>query len=81
MDIKKVVRCSNHKTHNGNILAVVDKGAVYIKCPDRGCRRWTKITLNLPGLNIDLRDAGIMQQVMPENYHLTLEPATTVVNT
>jgi hypothetical protein len=79
---KKVIRCSgplcNHE--NGNILLAFDKNRIYVKCRNRDCKRWTRITLKIPGLCIDLADAGIVQEVLPEDYHLHLENATVVVS-
>lgn len=78
---KKVIRCSgfncNHET--GNILLAFAKDRIYVKCRNRDCRRWTRITLRIPGISIDLNDAGIVQEVLPEDYHLNLETATVVV--
>ena len=81
MKAKKVIRCQGdvHKAHQGNILVAISENALYVKCQDRGCKRWTRITINIPGIKINLLDAGIIQDAMPEEYHLTLEPATVVV--
>jgi hypothetical protein len=81
MQPKKVIRCQG-KTHGdrqGNILIAISGPSVYIKCQDRDCRRWTKLTFNIPGLKLDLSVAGVLQEVLPEGYHLDLEPAMTVV--
>lgn len=78
---KKVIRCASdvHKKHQGNILCAFEGNTIYIKCNDRDCKRWTKLTLNVPGIEIDLSDAGIVQESLPENYHLHLISAITVV--
>jgi hypothetical protein len=81
MQNKLVIRCQD-KTHgekHGNILCAVSENNIFIKCQDRDCHRWTKITFSIPGIKLDLRTAGIVQESMPEDYHLHLEPATTVV--
>jgi hypothetical protein len=81
MQPKKVIRCQSkiHTEHQGNILAAVEGNSLFIKCPDRGCRRWTRLTIIIPGIKFNLSEAGIVQDVMPEDYHLHLEPATVVV--
>ena len=78
---KRVVRCSGpqHVSHPGNILCALEGNRIYLKCQDRGCSRWSRISLSFPGLSLDLAQAGIVQETLPEGYHLHLEPATTVV--
>lgn len=78
---KKVIRCGDPRCNHeqGNILLAFDRNRIYVKCSNRSCRRWTRITLKIPGLQIDLSDAGIVQDVMPEGYHLHLEAATVLV--
>jgi len=78
---KKVVRCqgSIHTKHEGNILIAYGGSSIYVKCNDRDCKRWTKLTINIPGLKINLPESGITQEVLPQDYHLHLEPATTAV--
>jgi hypothetical protein len=81
MQSKKVIRCQGqtHGERQGNILVAISGPSIYVKCQDRDCHRWTKITLNIPGLKIDLSTAGMVQEVLPDGYHLDLEPAVTVV--
>jgi hypothetical protein len=78
---KQVVRCqgSIHTRHEGNILIAFSGSDLYVKCNDRDCKHWTKISINIPGLKIDLSEVGITQEVLPSDYHLHLEPATSVV--
>jgi len=79
---KSVIRCqgSIHTKHEGNILIAYDGNSIYVKCNDRDCKRWTKLTINIPGININLSESGIVQEVLPADYHLHLQPATTVVS-
>jgi hypothetical protein len=81
MKNKKVIRCQSptHRGLQGNILIAVSGSTIFAKCNDRDCHRWTRITINIPGVNINLSEAGIVQESLPEGYHLDLEPATTVV--
>lgn len=78
---KQVIRCQGHihTKHEGNIILAYSGSDLYVKCNDRDCKRWTKVTINFPGLKIDLSEAGITQEVLPADYHLHLEPATSVV--
>ena len=80
---KKVIRCDGdvHTQHTGNILVAIGGNSMFVKCGDRGCKRWTKITISIPGIKINLSEAGIIQEVMPQDYHLHLEPATTAIGT
>lgn len=81
MNAKKVVRCESeiHTKRPGNILCAFDGNSIFILCQDRDCKRWTRLTLNVPGISLNLNDAGITQEAMPKGYHLTLEPAQTAV--
>lgn len=82
MKAKLVIRCQskNHSGRQGNILCAVSGSSLFVKCQDRDCHRWTKITIGINGIRLDLTSAGLVQEIMPEDYHLTLEPATTVVS-
>lgn len=82
MSVKKAIRCSDpHCNHGeGNVLLSFDGDKIYVKCRNRDCRLITRITLRIPGINLDLNSAGIVQEVLPEDYHMTMEPATTVVS-
>jgi hypothetical protein len=79
--MKSVIRCQAkiHTEHQGNILMAFEGNAIYVKCPDRGCRRWTKLTISINGIKLNLSNAGIVQDVLPEDYHLTIGPTTTLV--
>jgi hypothetical protein len=77
---KKVIRCQSDKHQtNGNILVALSDKSIFVKCNNGVCKSWTKITLNIPGLRLDLSEAGITQEVLPDDYHLHLENATSVV--
>ena len=78
---KKVIRCAGkiHGDHLGNILLAIGKDCLFVKCQDRACKQWTKITLNIPGIDLDLAEVGIVQENLPADYHIHITPATTVV--
>lgn len=71
------VRCQNHE--NGNVICIVADNGIIVKCPDGNCRRWTKITFNIPGIKLNLKNAGITQEMYPEKYHLSIKNATTIM--
>ena len=79
---KKALRCSNPTCNhgNGNVLLALEGKRIYVKCRNRDCKRISRITIRIPGIDIDFNSAGIVQEVLPEGYHLDLEPAATVVS-
>lgn len=81
MKPKKVIRCQSekHDKSQGNILVAFSDNSIFVKCNNGICKSWTKITLSIPGIRIDLTEAGITQEILPEDYHLHLEPAVSVV--
>ena len=83
MRSKKVISCSDPNCNhgNGNLLLAFQNNRIFVKCRNSDCRRWTRLTLRIPGININLEEAGVVQEVMPEGYHLDLEKAMTVVGT
>jgi hypothetical protein len=62
-----------------NILLAFEGNSIFVKCRDWDCKRFTKLTFNFPGLKIDFKDAGIVQEVMFADYHLSLENSVTVI--
>ena len=69
----EVARCRNNRVHFrsdgvGNILFVMEGNSIYAKCTDRGCKRWTRMEISLPGVNIDFSNAALIQSLMPKNF-------------
>jgi hypothetical protein len=82
MGAKSVIRCASPMCSGNekpNILLAFEGNSIFVKCRDWDCKRFTKITVNIPGIKIDFKDAGIIQEVLPADYHLSLEPACSVV--
>jgi len=81
MSNKKVVRCQSDKCgkEKSNILFAIEGNSIYVKCRDWDCKKWSKISFVVPGLEIDLSKCGIVQEALPEDYHLHIEPAASVV--
>lgn len=79
--VKKAIRCSDRQCNHGdgNVLLAFDRNRIYVKCRNRDCKKITRLTIRIHGININFNDAGIVQEVLPEDYHLDLERATTVV--
>ena len=80
---KKVITCSGAagQNHQANILLAFGKDTVFVRCNDRYCKRWVRVRVNIPGINLNFQKAGITQEVLPEEYHLHLRAATTVIGT
>lgn len=67
----KELRCQNpvHEIkESGNLLFVVDKDSLYVKCNDRGCKRWTRITIQQPGVESNYNNAIFETVPMPEGF-------------
>lgn len=81
MTEKKVIRCSDgHCNHgNGNILLVFEGNKIFVKCRNGDCRRLTRLTIRIPGIDIDLSNAGIVQETLSLDYHLDFKSAVTAV--
>jgi hypothetical protein len=61
-------RCKNEIAHlrnghpmDGNIVMFMGKDTITVRCNNAACRHWTTIQLTLPGIDLDLRKAGITQ--------------------
>ncbi len=74
------IRCDGeiHRKHPGRLLIVYDRDALYVKCPDRGCRCWTRIKIHLPGARVNLFDAGLTQETLTADYGFDVETAPTI---
>jgi len=76
--MQEVVRCRNSHVHYrsegvGNILFVIGGNSIYAKCTDRGCKRWTRVEISLPGVNVNFSHAGIVQSLMPKDFKFDIE--------
>lgn len=67
------------RTVSGNVLCFFERGNIYIKCADRNCKRWTCISFEFPGINIDFTQAAVSQKLMPRNYYFDADNAITIV--
>ena len=61
-------RCKNTAAHemngkpvDGNIVMFLGKNTITVRCTNAKCRSWTTIELNMPGMDLDLRRAGVSQ--------------------
>lgn len=81
-------RCQNRKAHvyhgnpkEGNIVAFLGKSSIVIRCPDSKCRGWTSLEFKFPGIDIDLRKAGIVQSsIAAETMKLNSLKAAVIVD-
>jgi len=78
----KAIRCSNPTCNHGkgNLLFIFRGNCIYVKCRNRDCKRVSRITVRIPGIDIDFNSAGIVQEVLPEDSHIGYELASTVVS-
>jgi len=81
MSIKKAIRCGDPNCNHGegSLLLSFDGDRMYVRCRNRDCRKITRITFRIPGINLDFNNAGIVQETLPEDFHQDIERATTVV--
>lgn len=80
----QVIKCHNPEDHAatdgvGNILCFVRGDSVFIKCSRSECKRWTRIMIRIPGVNVNLENAAFIQKLMPQGYHFDALPAKTVI--
>jgi len=62
-----VIRCRNRAAHGerpGNILVVVEGNTILVKCSDRKCKSWTRITFAVPGVSLNFEDAAITTETV-----------------
>jgi len=74
----KAIRCASKNVHKGpfvvkgqtahNMLLVVDGDCIYAKCPDKGCKRWNRVKITIPGVNLDLSKVAFTQDIMPKGF-------------
>ena len=62
-----VIRCRNKDNHErvsgiGNTLLLFDKNVIYAKCGWESCKAHWKITINIPGVNLNLNEAAFIQE-------------------
>jgi len=79
---KKTILCTGEQgnNHQANIIAAFGKNTIFVRCNDRYCKRWLRIRIMMPGLNINFQKAGFVQELLPKDYHLHLKQATVVVS-
>lgn len=74
--MEKVIRCRNVKVHprgTGHILMVYDNDYIYVRCSERSCRRWARIKISFPGINMNFENAAIEQELMPVNHRFKID--------
>lgn len=64
---------------NGNILCFIEGKSIYLKCSHSSCKRWSKITFDLPGISMNFASAGISIKLMPRNFHLNAEKIPCII--
>ena len=80
-------RCKNGEAHkrngkavDGHVVGFVGKNFITMRCTDAYCRHWTTLKFDLPGINLDLRKAGITQvTAKPNQMRLITEKPTVII--
>jgi len=71
--MKGALRCHNHEP--SNLLFAIQGRSIFVRCSNRNCERWHKVTLtNAP----DLDTFGVTQEMLPANYRLDLKEAAVI---
>jgi hypothetical protein len=73
----QAVRCQNkyhlRKNPTGGGMALVFKGdSIYVRCPDPHCKRWMRLQVILPGINLDFSKAALVHETLPEDFQFGL---------
>lgn len=67
----KELRChsSNHNIKSAGGILLIAKGPyLYAKCNDRGCKKWTRIGITIPGVKANFDNAAFETKPMPDNF-------------
>ena len=69
---KKTVYCvgPNCNHGKGNILLVLHRDNIFFRRRNPEGNYWQKLTVRIPGINIDFSTAALMQKLLPSNFHL-----------
>jgi len=67
------VRCQaeNHLRHNasgGNMVMILEGNSIYAKCGHGTCQKWTRLTVNIPGVNFDFSNVSFTQETLPKTF-------------
>jgi hypothetical protein len=82
-----VIKCNNTAVHNGkekdpgegNILIFLRKNSIFIQCSNHRCKRWNRIDIDTPGVNIDFANMSYIQSKMPKDYHFDAVKASVII--
>lgn len=63
------IKCKHVKAHtHGRLLAIIRDNSIFIKCKHTQCKRWTKLTISFPGIDLDFTKAAITQEFVSKNH-------------
>jgi hypothetical protein len=88
IDTHLAFRCKNEPAHlrngqsmDGNIVLFLGKDTITVRCTNSGCRHWTTLQLSLPGIDLDLRKAGVSQTTQaPGSIKLNVEKPSVILD-
>jgi hypothetical protein len=81
------IRCYNPNVHKemqyekgeGRMLAIFRKNFIFLKCGSHHCKRWTRIKIDVPGVNLDFSNVAFTKKIMPKRYHFDTVKAPLVI--
>ncbi len=71
MTPKKTVYCVSPDCNHGkgNILLVLHRDNIFHRLRNPEGNYWEKLTVRIPGINIDLSNAALVQRLLPANFY------------
>jgi hypothetical protein len=71
--LKKTISCIDPECNHGkgNILLVFHRESIFLRHKNPEGGYWEKITVRIPGINIDLSTAALTQKILPERFAYT----------
>jgi len=77
-----VIRCRNKRKHEavsgvGDVILLFDKDCIYVKCT---CKTRWKIKITIPGVKLNLNDAGYVQEEIDKFPKFEIDKSCPVYN-
>ncbi|OGN90218.1 MAG: hypothetical protein A2Z74_03940 [Chloroflexi bacterium RBG_13_46_9] len=71
MTPKKTVYCVSPDCNHGkgNILLILHRDNIFHRLRNPEGNYWEKLTVRIPGINIDLSTAALVQRLLPANFY------------
>jgi len=67
------VRCQaqyhlDHNASGGNMVLILEGNSIYVRCGRGTCKRWTKLSIDVPGIDFDFSKVAFTQETLPKNF-------------